>query len=52
MDTDGDGKISKEEARGPLQDHFDQVDSNEDGLLTVKELRNAKPPNRGGKGPR
>lgn len=52
MDTDGDGKISKEEARGPLQDHFDQVDSNEDGLLTVKELRNAKPPNRGGRGRR
>ena len=52
MDTDGDGKISKEEARGPLQDHFDQVDSNEDGLLTLKELRNAKPPNRGGRGRR
>jgi len=51
MDADGDGKISKEEARGPLQDHFDQVDSNEDGFLTVKELRNMpKPPNRGGRG--
>jgi hypothetical protein len=39
MDADEDGKISEDEARGPLSDMFAKVDTNEDGYLTLKELR-------------
>jgi hypothetical protein len=53
MDTNGDEQISKKEARGPLKDFFDEVDKNEDGFLSKKELRNLpKPPNRGQSGRR
>jgi hypothetical protein len=37
-DTDSDGKISKEEARGPLQRGFDDADENGDGYLDKSEL--------------
>src|SRR5207244_10752536 len=30
MDTNKDGKISKEEARGPLADNFERLDTNKD----------------------
>ncbi|MCR9171327.1 MAG: YHYH protein [bacterium] len=43
MDTNGDGKIERSEARGPLQNDFDRVDQNKDGFLTLEEL---KPPGR------
>lgn len=43
MDKDGDGKISKAETRGRLADHFDQVDSNNDGFLTEQELEQHRP---------
>jgi len=53
MDTNGDEQISKKEARGPLKDFFDEVDKNEDGFLSLKELRKLpKPPNRGQRGRR
>ncbi len=38
MDTNGDGKIERSEARGPLQNDFDRADRNKDGFLTVEEL--------------
>ena len=47
MDKDGDGKISKNEAQGPLQQHFSIVDSNKDGFISTseleKEIANHKP---------
>jgi len=41
MDTNKDGKISKEEARGPLANNFDRFDTNKDGYLDRSELRQA-----------
>jgi len=38
LDTNQDEKISKEEAKGPLAEHFDRIDSNDDGFITVDEL--------------
>ncbi|CAH9014281.1 hypothetical protein NURINAE_00042 [Candidatus Nitrosacidococcus sp. I8] len=38
MDSNGDGKISKDEAKGSLKDRFDKVDSNSDGYITQDEL--------------
>lgn len=52
MDANGDKKISKKEARGPLKEHFARVDTNKDGFITEKELEKAPRPNnqrRGGK---
>ena len=39
MDRDKDGAISKEEAPDRLRQNFDQVDSNQDGKVTLDELR-------------
>src|SRR5262249_17990389 len=39
MDADGDGKISRQEAKGKLAEDFDKVDTNKDGYLDRKELR-------------
>src|SRR5205085_1898343 len=39
MDADGDGKISRQEAKGKLAEDFDKVDANKDGYLDRKELR-------------
>jgi Ca2+-binding EF-hand superfamily protein len=41
LDTNKDGKISRDEAKGPLQIHFDQVDLNKDGFLDKEEVRRA-----------
>ena len=38
MDTNGDGKLSKKEVKGPLQRDFARVDTDEDGFITEKEL--------------
>jgi hypothetical protein len=44
MDTNNDNQISKEEARGPLVEHFDHLDVDHNGFLTIEELKNAGPP--------
>ncbi|MEM6541330.1 MAG: EF-hand domain-containing protein, partial [Bacteroidota bacterium] len=44
LDTDEDGKLSKEEVRGPLSKHFADIDTDEDGYLTREELENAPKP--------
>ena len=40
MDSNKDGKISKVEAKGPLNENFDKTDKNKDGFLTKEELEN------------
>jgi Ca2+-binding EF-hand superfamily protein len=42
MDTDDNGMISKEEAKGPLSKRFDKIDLNSDGQLSPKELMSLK----------
>jgi len=39
FDTDGDGKISRREAKGQILASFDQYDTNKDGFLDRTELR-------------
>ncbi|WP_405607472.1 YHYH protein [Polaribacter sp. Asnod1-A03] len=38
MDTNKDGKLAKEETKGPLAEQFSRLDSNKDGFLTKEEL--------------
>ena len=51
MDTDGDGKLSEDEVKGPLKNDFDNVDTDGDGYLTEEEIDNAPKPEKpqGGK---
>ena len=39
MDANKDGKISREEAMGPIAENFDELDTNKDGFLDRSELR-------------
>jgi Ca2+-binding EF-hand superfamily protein len=41
LDTNGDGKISREEARGPIRRNFDHIDTNKDGFIDRDELMRA-----------
>jgi Ca2+-binding EF-hand superfamily protein len=41
MDTDKDGKISRQEAKNNLSQNFDRIDTNKDGFLDREELRRA-----------
>ncbi len=51
LDTNHDGKISKDEAKGLIKEHFDRIDANKDGVIdrdellkAAKERRDAKTP--------
>lgn len=44
MDEDKDGRISENEAKGPLKENFVGIDTDHDGFLSVEELQNAPKP--------
>ena len=46
MDSNKDGKLSKEEVKGPLKDDFVKIDTDKDGLITEAELEKAPKPKR------
>lgn len=46
MDENSDQQISKAEARGPLSENFDTLDTDGDGFLVESELKDLKPPRR------
>ena len=41
LDSNGDGKISRDEAKGRLRENFDRIDSNSNGYLEPAEMRKA-----------
>ncbi len=52
MDANKDGKLSKDELKGPLARDFSKIDTDNDGFITRKELENAPKPERGQRPPR
>ena len=46
MDANEDGKLSKDEVKGPLKDEFEKVDTDEDGFITEEEFKKAPKPKR------
>lgn len=46
MDSNGDGKLSKSEVKGPLANDFAKIDLDSDGFITAAELDKAPQPNR------
>ena len=44
MDKNDDGKLSKDEIKGPLKEDFAKIDANEDGFITEKEFKKAPKP--------
>ena len=46
MDANEDGKLSKDEVKGPLKDDFATIDTDEDGFISKEELENAPKPRR------
>jgi hypothetical protein len=42
MDADGDGYISKSEAKGPLAKDFDRLYTDNNGIVTIEELSKLK----------
>ena len=49
MDTNKDGKLAKDEAKGPLLNDFSKIDTNNDGFLSKEEIE--KTPKQERKGP-
>ncbi|MGJ8593429.1 MAG: EF-hand domain-containing protein [Aquaticitalea sp.] len=46
MDKNEDGKLSKDEVKGPIKDDFATIDTDEDGFISEKELEKAPKPKR------
>jgi Ca2+-binding EF-hand superfamily protein len=49
MDSNEDGKLSKSELKGPLNNQFEKADTDEDGFVTKEEFENFPRPKRKGK---
>ena len=47
MDSNKDGKLSKEEVKGPLLNDFSKIDTNNDGYISKEELAKAPKPQGG-----
>lgn len=57
LDTNKDGKISREEAQNAEKNRFEKLDKNKDGFITKEEMRemhrdHPRPPRQEGKGER
>lgn len=50
MDANKDGKLSKDEVKGPLLNDFMRIDMNSDGFLSKEEVAEAAPRNGNGQG--
>ncbi|WP_178983995.1 MULTISPECIES: EF-hand domain-containing protein [Winogradskyella] len=46
MDANDDGKLAKDEVKGPLKDSFSEIDTDEDGFISEEEFKNAPKPER------
>jgi Ca2+-binding EF-hand superfamily protein len=46
LDANKDGKLSKDEIKGPIKDDFTKIDTNKDGFLSLQELKKAPKPER------
>ncbi|WP_299100699.1 EF-hand domain-containing protein [uncultured Winogradskyella sp.] len=46
MDANEDGKLAKDELKGPLKDDFAKIDTDEDGFISEEEFKNAPKPER------
>jgi Ca2+-binding EF-hand superfamily protein len=51
LDTNRDGKITKDEAKGLIKEHFNQIDRNGDGVITYEELLQAAQEKQASKAP-
>ena len=49
MDANSDGKISKDEMRGPMAERFEIIDLDKNGFVSKEELEKAPRPERGGR---
>lgn len=49
MDANEDGKLAKDELKGPLKENFTTIDTDEDGFITKEEFDKAPKPKRGPK---
>ena len=47
MDDNKDGKLSKSEIDGPLQNNFSEIDKDKDGFIPEAEFNDTPPPPRG-----
>ncbi|CDF78882.1 hypothetical protein BN863_11700 [Formosa agariphila KMM 3901] len=52
MDSNGDGKLSKSEVKGPLETDFYKLDTDKDGFISKTELEHAPKPERGQRPPK
>tara|TARA_R110002050_G_scaffold143941_1_gene269354 strand:+ start:99 stop:377 length:279 start_codon:yes stop_codon:yes gene_type:complete len=44
MDANDDGKLAKDEVKGPLKDSFSKIDTDEDGFISKEEFEKAPKP--------
>ncbi len=47
LDTNEDGQLAKSEVKGRMQNHFDEIDTDNNGFITLQELEAAPKPQRG-----